>query len=277
MLDDMLPAPEPAKPSLWRVAYSLQTILMQVNSTWPDRSKVSDGTIGDASHAARKSDHNPDLQGVVRARDITHDPASGADMELLTEAIRGSRDTRCSYMIFKGRIFSSYRSLGSSSADAGPAWAWRKYHLNPHAGHAHLSVVRNDLADDRTLWAMPEQETPNMHTVKDHANYHALGPNPWGDIPWAEYVAAGYTTNPASRTWEFRREDMAWVRVRLIEEIMGLVQAELVKFRKVIDAENVAMMREVDRRIAAAIPDSVNMGALAVAVTNEITRRTANG
>ncbi len=116
-----------------------------------------------------------------------------------------------------------------------------------------------------------------MHTIKDHANYAALGPNSWGDTPWAEYVAAGYTTNPNSRTWEFRREDMAWVRVKLIEEVTGIVKAEVAKLRREMEADHVAMMREVDRRIAASVPAGVDIGALTVAVVAEMNRRTANG
>jgi hypothetical protein len=31
----------------------------QIDRRWPNRDKRSDGWIGDAAHAARKSDHNP--------------------------------------------------------------------------------------------------------------------------------------------------------------------------------------------------------------------------
>lgn len=63
----------------WRLAHSLETLRAQVNAKWPNRSKSSDGSIGDASHSSRLSDHNPDPSGVVRAIDITHDPLSGFD------------------------------------------------------------------------------------------------------------------------------------------------------------------------------------------------------
>ena len=43
----------------WRLARSLETLRAQINRIAPNRSKVSDGTIGDAKHASRSSDHNP--------------------------------------------------------------------------------------------------------------------------------------------------------------------------------------------------------------------------
>ena len=40
-----------------RIAKALATLREQVNSKWPNRSKVNDGWLGDAAHQARKSDH----------------------------------------------------------------------------------------------------------------------------------------------------------------------------------------------------------------------------
>lgn len=128
----------------WRVAKSLNTILAQVNTAYPNRDTSSDGTIGDASHQATRSDHNPDSKGIVRARDITHDPGHGFDSYALAETLRQSHDDRISYVISNGRIF-------SSTVDP---WQWRKYNgSNPHDHHIHISVVSNDsLADDTRPW-----------------------------------------------------------------------------------------------------------------------------
>ena len=69
--------------SRWRVAKSLEHLRTQVNNAFPNRSKASDGTIGDISHQGRESDHNPWVVdagiGVVTALDVTHDPAHGCD------------------------------------------------------------------------------------------------------------------------------------------------------------------------------------------------------
>jgi hypothetical protein len=42
----------------------------QVDDAFPDRDRTSDGWIGDKRHSARKSDHNPTAEGIVRALDI---------------------------------------------------------------------------------------------------------------------------------------------------------------------------------------------------------------
>ena len=68
----------------WRLARSLETLRAQINALSPNRSKASDGTIGDAAHSARTSDHNPDGGGVVRALDLTHDVGRHAQVRALT-------------------------------------------------------------------------------------------------------------------------------------------------------------------------------------------------
>lgn len=119
----------------WRLAGSLKKLLEQVNAAYPDRSRVSDGSIGDAAHAASVSDHNPDEHRVVNAVDLTHDPKNGLDGHVLAAALRESRDARIKYVIFAGRMFSSYAAHGF------PAWTWRPYTgKNKHEKHVHISV-----------------------------------------------------------------------------------------------------------------------------------------
>lgn len=133
----------------WRLAKSLGVLGGQVDQLAPNRSKRSDGTIGDTAHAARRSDHNPDEQGIVRARDITHDPDKGADMRKVTEQLRISKDARIKYVIFDGRMFSSY------SNSRRQAWEWGEYTgSNPHKSHAHISVVPTATADQIDRWAI---------------------------------------------------------------------------------------------------------------------------
>lgn len=133
----------------WRVARSLLTLRDQVDAAAPNRSKQSDGTIGDAAHASRSSDHNPHVRdgatGIVTAIDITHDPAGGADMGIVSEAIRRSGDPRRKYVIFNRRI-----------ASASSGWAWRAYGgSNPHINHMHLSVQPTKaLYDGTRAWSI---------------------------------------------------------------------------------------------------------------------------
>lgn len=132
----------------WRLAKSLTVLRDQVNARFPGRAKASDGTIGDAAHAKRPSDHNPDKDGVVKALDLTTDPNDDADTEALAEHLRQARDPRVKYVIAMGRMFSAYAAHG------GPAWTWRPYSgTNPHVHHFHVSV-QGDAAryDDTSPW-----------------------------------------------------------------------------------------------------------------------------
>lgn len=132
----------------WRLAKSLETLRGQVNAAHPKRSKASDGTIGDAAHSSRASDHNPNSAGVVQAIDITHDPASGCDAAKLAGALVASKDARIKYIIWNKRIVASYATGGAMP------WAWRPYTgSNPHDKHVHVSVS-DDAAkyDDAKPW-----------------------------------------------------------------------------------------------------------------------------
>jgi hypothetical protein len=133
----------------WRVAKSLLTLREQVNQRAPRRNKASDGTIGDARHCQRTSDHNPWVRdgstGVVTAMDITHDPRGGCDANTLAEAIRANRDPRVKYIIWNRRI------ANSAAIGATPAWAWRRYTgENPHTAHVHISVKPDKANYDST-------------------------------------------------------------------------------------------------------------------------------
>lgn len=130
----------------WRLAFSLVVLRRQVDLMAPNRSKKSDGSIGDLRHSASKSDHNPSRDGIVHAIDITHDPVNGCDAGTIAETLRLSKDRRISYVIFNRRIFSRTQQ----------PWKWRKYTgSNPHDKHVHVSVsVRFE--DDAAEWKIGE-------------------------------------------------------------------------------------------------------------------------
>jgi hypothetical protein len=135
-----------------RLARALEVLRQQVNARAPKRSRASDGTIGDAAHATRKSDHNPwvldGVIGVVTAMDITHDPAGGCDAGTLARAIVHSRDRRVKYVIWN-------RQIADSSQSSAP-WTWRFYDgPNPHDKHVHVSVRQEKAAyDDESPWLL---------------------------------------------------------------------------------------------------------------------------
>lgn len=119
----------------WRNAQASMVLVAEVNARWPRRDKSSDGTIGDAAHAARTSDHNPWLskggQGIVRARDVDKD---GIDAPWIVEHLRqlgARRDPRLwpnGYVIFNRRITRPDFS------------GWAVYRgSNPHDKHFHVS------------------------------------------------------------------------------------------------------------------------------------------
>jgi hypothetical protein len=132
----------------WRVARSLDTLLGQLNAAAPRRSKASDGSIGDAAHASRDSDHNPWYgPGVVTARDFTHDPAGGLDCQWLANALVAAKDSRVKYVIYNRRI--------CDSRPGNNPWVWMPYSgTNPHTKHLHLSVMDNASCDDTRGWSL---------------------------------------------------------------------------------------------------------------------------
>jgi hypothetical protein len=124
------------KPQLSKAAKQFRE---QFDDTFPDRDRLSDGWIGDTRHSARKSDHNPDEQGWVRAIDIDRDLHKGGKPDLMPDivdqvrlACKSKSEKRISYIIFDGRICSNILN-----------WKWRKYTgSNKHIKHAHFSFKK---------------------------------------------------------------------------------------------------------------------------------------
>jgi hypothetical protein len=120
-----------------------QQLRLQVDDSYIDRDKSSDGWIGNLAHSFNRSYHNPDSAGIVRAIDIDRDLSGKAKPDLmpyLADQIRlcaKRGDKRVSYIIFNGRIASS--RMG---------WRWRKYRgSNPHNSHLHCSFTKKGDTD----------------------------------------------------------------------------------------------------------------------------------
>lgn len=147
-----------------RLAKSLVHLREQINVAAPGRNKTSDGWIGDTSHQARKSDHNPDAEGYVYAFDVTNDPAHGVVSQQVAEELRRSKDPRLQYVISNKRIANMDIEDG----------AWRPYAgSNPHDKHCHVSVRHDrELRDDTRDWKLPQfardisaPEVPEVATI----------------------------------------------------------------------------------------------------------------
>lgn len=159
----------------WRVARALDVLLGEINAAAPNRSKISDGSIGDAAHASRESDHNPwvidsDGVGVVRARDYTHDPAGGLDCNDLAVHLAGLLGEHPAlrsgaYVIWNRRIISRDRI----------SEGWRPYTgSNPHDHHLHLSVGLDQAGyDSRAPWGWGEDKEDDMFSDEDRADLKA--------------------------------------------------------------------------------------------------------
>jgi len=130
-----------------RLSHSAIQLREQIDDAFPDRDRASDGWIGDTRHAARKSDHNPDAQGWVRAIDVDRGLyGKGRKPDLMPDLVDQIRllaksgDKRISYIIFDGRIASSKK-----------AWSWRPYDgINKHNHHAHVSFTIK--GDEDSSW-----------------------------------------------------------------------------------------------------------------------------
>lgn len=118
----------------WHLAPALVQLRAEVNARWPGRSKRSDGTIGDAAHSARRSDHNPNRRRSVNAIDIT---ASGIDTGALIAAAKRHPSVR--YIIHNRRIMN--RDIGNFKP--------RPYRGNPHTAHVHISIYQSRAAEQR--------------------------------------------------------------------------------------------------------------------------------
>jgi len=121
------------KPKLCKAGAQLRE---QFDDCFSDRDRSSDGWLGDSRHAARKSDHNPDEQGWVRALDIDRDLSGKPNPDIMPDVadqlrLLAKTDRRIAYLIFDGKITSA-KSL----------FRWRPYKgINPHRHHLHISFT----------------------------------------------------------------------------------------------------------------------------------------
>lgn len=207
----------------WRLAHSLAQLRTQVNAAAPGRNKRSDGTIGDLAHSRTNSEHNPNPQGVVRAIDITHDPAGGCNGHKLAADAIAELDRRGirAYVIFDGRIRSTYVARG----------VWRRYTgSNPHPTHVHISVL--DGYDSRRVWDLPRFAAPAVvsmgggmtapiggvrvqaKTVTSPAwplpSKHLIGRNPHKRSTWHDGYGNDTTGRAAIKRFQQRLRDRGW-------------------------------------------------------------------
>lgn len=143
-------------------APSCVAALKEASRLYPNRSRLSDGIMGDPRHAGTTSDHNDG-----NAFDLTHDPANGCDAHAMVRTLVARGDGRVKYAISNGQIWSArYAARG-----------WRRYDgSNPHTKHAHVSIYWKSRDDCRPWWPQPAapQQEDDMFTDEDRAHLNGI-------------------------------------------------------------------------------------------------------
>lgn len=183
----------------WMVAPALDALLAQINKYAPNRSKLSDGSIGDAAHSARVSDHNPlklpfCATPLVRARDFTHDPAGGLNAGWLASKLIECRDSRISYLIWNRQIWEAGR--------------WQPYNgSNPHTKHIHVSVRNVAEIMLGHSWDVPEllgSTVPSVPSTPPAGRRNLQkgdsGPDVWALADFLNRAFPSYTGTPIPNT-----------------------------------------------------------------------------
>lgn len=150
----------------WRLAPTLAQLRKEINEAYPLRDKTSDGTLGNAAHAASVSDHNPDSRGVVCAIDIDEDlqgsastvyphfnsgqAAKAAFVDVLLRKVRNGELPQLYYIIYERVIYSRTRGFAPKAYTG----------VNAHDHHVHVSVYHDAKhADSTRPWNIASEES----------------------------------------------------------------------------------------------------------------------
>ena len=136
----------------WKLVAGGVTLRNQINERWPNRDKRSDGSIGDADHQARQSDHNVDSRGLVHAIDIDEDlKGSNNDNKWFADQLiayaRNNKpgSARLKYVVYENRI--------ASGTYPKHYWTWRNGDYG-HDIHMHISFTTK-FEEDGTEFEIP--------------------------------------------------------------------------------------------------------------------------
>lgn len=150
----------------WRPVAAIPVLFAQVNATWPNRDKASDGVVGDAAHQDRESDHNPDANGWVHAQDIDDDlrgnPGDAdklADQLLEYARTKQPGSERLKNIVYKDRV--------ASGTYPDKFWVWRYNEALEHFSHIHVSYADGYEKDARpfNLPILMEEDMPTAEEI----------------------------------------------------------------------------------------------------------------
>lgn len=153
--------------SHWHLAPSLVRLQKDLDAVF-GAERPNDGTIGDESHAARKSEHNPDRDsdgmpnGAVSAIDVYTESRGKvwikpAEFSKILSVLK--KDSRVWYVIHKGKIYSRTNDFAAKAYEGS----------NPHNSHFHLSLMQTKRAhDDDHSWGIADvDEAPKPDPKPD--------------------------------------------------------------------------------------------------------------
>lgn len=215
----------------WKLVPALVSLRNELNQLAPGRDKASDGSIGDAAHAAAgTSDHLPDEQATalrnrdadavneVHAVDVDKDlKKSGWSMDRCVQIIvlrhRTGQDDRLAYVIWNRKIWS-----------ASSGWAARAYNgPNPHDKHAHFSAKYGSKQEvDTRPWGLLEADRAGVK------------------VP----ASAGTNAAPGTRLLEqgMSGRDVAflqrWVGAKDTGVFDAATKARLIRYQKIVGLED---------------------------------------
>lgn len=122
----------------WKPVAGITALKNQIDDRWKNRDRASDGIKGDADHAARTSDHNPDSQGYVHALDVDEDLKGSkndnvwlADQIIANARLRRSGSVRLKNVVYENRV--------ASGTYPNHFWTWRNDPSLGHEHHMHIS------------------------------------------------------------------------------------------------------------------------------------------
>jgi hypothetical protein len=133
----------------WKLVPAAVTLRTQINLRWADRDHASDGSIGDADHQNRPSDHNPDVDGWVHAIDVDEDldpNDPGACERLANQLLEYARTKQPGSARLKNIV---YEDRVASGTYPDKFWVWRYNENLDH--HAHMHISFTDAAEDNGL------------------------------------------------------------------------------------------------------------------------------
>lgn len=159
--------------SSWTLTIGLQNLRAQINEWAPNRDTTSDGTIGDAAHAAESaSGHNPDdtkgshpewngdpdSKPEVRAIDVDTDFNNGVSAQTFVDHIVSLKPSSVlRYVIYNRKIY-----------EASNGWKSRAYTgESAHTEHIHFSGAYSQASDDNKTFNFRLEDIPVSLTSAD--------------------------------------------------------------------------------------------------------------